>query len=73
MRDLINYTCKECGGALVVDRNQKIYECPFCGTAFDFVTIHRKELLNDAGKDLKNMEFFAAKQKYKSLLESDCW
>lgn len=71
MRDLINYTCKECGGALVVDRNQKIYECPFCGTAFDFATIHRKELLNDAGKDLKNMEFFAAKQKYKSLLESD--
>ena len=48
MRELVSYSCTACGGALTVDKNQEVYECPFCDNAYDFVQMHHDELLNSA-------------------------
>lgn len=71
MRDLVSYTCSSCGGALTVDKSQEVYECPFCGNAYDFVQMHRNELLADAETNMRQMEFTSAKEKYSAILESD--
>ena len=71
MRELVSYTCSTCAGALIVDRKQKVFECPFCGNAFDVVSLHRKELLADAAVNMQQMEFNAAKEKFESVLESE--
>lgn len=71
MRDLICYTCSKCGGALTVEKTQEVMECPFCGNAFDYVFFHRGELLEDAGRNMKRMEFNAAREKFDRILESD--
>ena len=71
MRDLVSYTCSSCGGALTVDKSQEVYECPFCGNAYDFVQMHHDELLADAEINMRQMEFTSAKEKYSTILESD--
>lgn len=71
MRELVSYTCSACGGALTVDRNQEVYECPFCGNGYDFVQMHHDELLKNAAVNMRQMEFTAAKEKYDSILESE--
>ena len=71
MRDLVSYTCSACGGALTVDKSQEVYECPFCGNAYDFVQMHHDELLKDAETNMRQMEFTSAKEKYSSILEND--
>ena len=71
MRDLVSYTCSSCGGALTVDKSQEVYECPFCGNAYDFVQMHHDELLKDAETNMRQMEFTSAKEKYSAILESD--
>jgi len=71
MRDLVSYTCSSCGGALTVDKSQEVYECPFCGNAYDFVQMHHDELLADAETNMRQMEFTSAKEKYSSILEND--
>ena len=71
MRDLVSYTCSSCGGALTVDKSQEVYECPFCGNAYDFVQMHHDELLKDAETNMRQMEFTSAKEKYNSILEND--
>lgn len=71
MRDLVSYTCSSCGGALTVDKSQEVYECPFCGNAYDFVQMHHDELLKDAETNMRQMEFTSAKEKYSVILESD--
>ena len=71
MRDLVSYTCSSCGGALTVDKSQEVYECPFCGNAYDFVQMHHDELLKDAETNMRQMEFTSAKEKYSSILEND--
>ena len=71
MRDLVSYTCSACGGALTVDKSQEVYECPFCGNAYDFVQMHHKELLSDAETNMRQMEFSSAREKYSAILEKD--
>ena len=71
MRDLVSYTCSSCGGALTVDKSQEVYECPFCGNAYDFVQMHHDELLKDAETNMRQMEFTSAKEKYSSILENE--
>ena len=71
MRDLVSYTCSSCGGALTVDKSQEVYECPFCGNAYDFVQMHHDELLKDAETNMRQMEFTSAKEKYSAILEND--
>ena len=71
MRQLVSYTCSACGGALTVDRKQEVFECPFCGNAFDYARLHREDILNEAAVNMRNMEFKAAKDKFNSVLESD--
>lgn len=71
MRELVRYVCSSCGGALIVDRNQGVYDCPFCGNAFDGAVIHRDEVLSDAENNLKQREFHSAKEKFDSMLDGD--
>ena len=71
MRELVSYSCTACGGALTVDKSQEVYECPFCGNAYDFVQMHHDELLNDAAVNMRQMEFVSAKEKFNSILEKD--
>ena len=71
MRELVSYSCSSCGGALTVDKSQEVYECPFCGNAFDFVQMHHDELLKDAATNMRQMEFVSAKEKYNSILVKD--
>ncbi len=71
MRQLVSYTCSACGGALYVDRKQEVFECPFCGNAFDFARLHREDILNEAAVNMRNMEYTAAREKFNSVLESD--
>lgn len=71
MRELVRYLCSSCGGALIVDRNQGVYDCPFCGNAFDAAALHRDEVLADAENNMKQREFHSAKEKFDSLLAND--
>lgn len=71
MRELVSYNCKTCGGALIVERNQAVFNCPFCGNAFDLVRLQREELLSDAASSMMQMEFHAARQRYETVLSKD--
>ena len=71
MRELVRYTCATCGGALIINRSEQVFKCPFCGNGFDVARMHKKEILNDAETNLKQMEYNAAKDKFDSLLKSD--
>ena len=71
MRELVRYLCSSCGGALIVDRHQGVYDCPFCGNAFDGAAMHRDEILADAENNLKQREFHSAKEKFDSILAND--
>ncbi len=68
MAKIRSYTCSKCGGALMVDSDQKNFDCPFCGAAFDFEYFHRKDIGNEAGKNLRMLEFHSAKEKYEYIL-----
>ena len=71
MTKLTSYTCAKCGGVLNVDSDQALFDCPFCGTAFDMVDFHRKEILSQAETCLKRNEFISAGQKYDELYSKD--
>ena len=71
MSQLKKYTCSKCGGALIVDKEQEVFNCPFCDTKFDFVDFHGEDVLGDAAKALHRMEFVAAKEKYEMILKRD--
>ena len=66
MRELVRYLCSSCGGALIVDRNQDVFDCPFCGNAYKSDDMHRDERLADAEKNLKQREFHSAKNEENS-------
>ena len=68
MAKIRSYTCSKCGGALMVDSDQKVFDCPFCGAAFDFEYFHRKDIGNEAGRNLRMLEFHSAKEKYEYIL-----
>ena len=68
MMKLKSYTCPSCGSVLQVENNQRILDCPFCGSEFQAVSFHRKEVVSSAGENLKNKEFTAAREKYLEIL-----
>ena len=71
MAKLTSYTCAKCGGVLNIDSEQELFDCPFCGTAFDMVDFHRKEILSQADICLKRNEFISASNKYGELYSKD--
>ena len=71
MDHLRSYTCSKCGGALIVDKDQAIYDCPFCGAKFDVMDFHEEDVLRDGHKALRRMEFHAAEDKFHSILQKD--
>ena len=68
MAGLRSYSCIKCGGVLNVDRGQELYECPFCGTAFDTVDFHKNDLVNQADDLLLHSDFKGAKEEYQNIL-----
>ncbi len=71
MSQLRKYTCSKCGGALIVDKEQEVYDCPFCDTKFDFEYFHGQDVLGVAEKALLRLEFTAARGKYEMVLKRD--
>ena len=68
MAGLRSYSCSKCGGILNVDRGQELYECPFCGTAFETLDFHRNDFMNKADDLLFHGDFRGAKETYQDLL-----
>ena len=71
MAQLKSYTCSKCGGALIVDKDQEVFDCPFCGTKFGFDDFHGQDVLGDGVKALRQMEFSSAKEKFERILKDD--
>lgn len=71
MTKLTSYTCAKCGGVLNIDSDQELFDCPFCGTNFDMVDFHRKDMLSEAELSLKRMEFLSANERYTEMFNKD--
>ena len=71
MAKLISYVCTRCGGVLNIDSDQKILDCPFCGTMVNLVEYHRKDILSQAELCLKRMEYKSAYERYKELYDKN--
>lgn len=69
MKELKEYVCKKCGGALIVERSQMIGKCPFCGS--EFVHDGPNELLHEAFVSLRRREYVDAKAKLDMCLSKD--
>ena len=68
MANLKSYSCPTCGSVLEVDRDQDVFDCPFCGSHFDAVVFHGAEIQRDAGELMRRKEFSKAREKYGFLL-----
>ena len=71
MSRLRNYTCSKCAGALIVDKDQEVLDCPFCGEKIGLAQFHEEDILGDAEASLRRMEFSAARDKYEYILKGD--
>ena len=71
MAQFKSYTCSKCGGALVVDDDQKIFECPFCGASFGIDDFHHDEILAQAQTSLRLLELSSAEKNFELILERD--
>jgi len=65
---LKSYSCSSCGGVLNVDRDEDVFDCPFCGTRFDVMAFHKKDILDEVKELWKRNEFAAAKKRIEYVL-----
>ena len=65
---LKSYSCSNCGGVLNVDRDEDIFDCPFCGAHFDVMDFHKKDILDEVKELWKRKEFAAAKKRIEYVL-----
>ncbi len=65
------YSCPECGSFLEVDRVSDTFDCPFCGSHFDAVDFHGKDLLEQAQNFLRRNDFRSARERYSYLLSKN--
>ena len=68
---LKNYSCSKCAGILTFDEGQEIFDCPFCGNAFNITDFHRDDYLAQAKDCLFRLRFDTAAEKYKILLDKN--
>ena len=68
---LKSYTCSKCAGVLMFDSEQEFFDCPFCGTKFDAIDFHEKEVMSQAEESLREKAFSSAKEKYNLILEKN--
>ena len=69
MAKIKSYSCPKCGSFLEVDRDRDTLDCPFCGSHFDVVSFHGKDLYEQAETLLKNKDYRLAREKYALLLK----
>ena len=65
---LKSYSCSNCGGVLNVDRDEDVFDCPFCGAHFDVLAFHKKDILDEVKELWKRNEFAAAKKRIEYVL-----
>ena len=65
---LKSYSCSNCGGVLNVDRDEDVFDCPFCGAHFDVMAFHKKDILDEVKELWKRNEFAAAKKRIEYVL-----
>ena len=65
---LKSYSCSNCGGVLNVDRDEDVFDCPFCGAHFDVMDFHKKDILDEVKELWKRNEFAAAKKRIEYVL-----
>ena len=65
---LKSYSCSNCGGVLNVDRDEDIFDCPFCGARFDVMDFHKRDILDEVKELWKRNEFAAAKKRIEYVL-----
>ncbi|MBQ6018203.1 MAG: hypothetical protein IJL19_10005 [Clostridiales bacterium] len=68
---LKSYSCSNCGGVLNVDRDEDVFDCPFCGARFDVMAFHKKDILDEVHELWKRKDFAAAKKKLDIVLPKD--
>ena len=69
MAKIKSYSCPTCGSFLEVNRDQDVFDCPFCGSHFDAVSFHGQELYEQARTLLVNKNYSLAREKYEYLLK----
>ena len=70
MADTKIKTCVKCGGNLVLDKEKKLYKCPFCGVAYGF-SLFTDNNQEKAGEALQLGEFNEADALFSFLLAMD--
>ena len=65
---LKSYSCSNCGGVLNVDRDEDVFDCPFCGAHFDVMAFHKKDILDEVKELWKRNEFAVAKKRIEYVL-----
>ena len=68
---LKSYSCSNCGGVLNVDRDEDIFDCPFCGARFDVMDFHKRDILDEVHELWERKDFAAAKKKLDNVLPAD--
>ena len=68
---LKSYSCSNCGGVLNVDRDEDVFDCPFCGARFDVMDFHKKEILDEVDELWRRKDFAGAKNKLERTLPKD--
>ena len=71
MKEVNPHICPTCGGALTVNIERQMYECPFCGVTFDYDYYREESVLGIAAQALKSNEFDSADRAYDFLLEKE--
>ncbi len=71
MDDIKAHICPTCGGQLNVNIERQMYECPFCGGSFDYDYFREENVLDLAGRALKDNEFNSADSAYDFMLEKE--
>ena len=66
-----SHTCPTCGGQLKVDLKDQMYECPFCGVAFDYEYFREDTVLELADKARGKEEWTSADKAYDFMLAKE--
>ena len=68
---LKSYSCSNCGGVLNVDRDEDVFDCPFCGARFDVMDFHKRDILDEVHELWERKDFAGAKNKLERTLPKD--
>lgn len=68
--DSLKIGCDKCGGALLLDKERKLYMCSHCGIAYGY-SLFYGDPIQKAMAELKSGDFESADQRFKHILMFD--